>query len=359
MKTIMRRGFAPGRRGQPHFRRLRRENRDSPRERFMRRGFTLIELLVVITIIGVLIGMALPALQATREAAHRLTCINHLSRIGLALQNYESAQEVLPPGTIDAKGPIHSVPQGDHMGWLVQLLPYVEEGNTFKHVDFAGGAYSDKNAPLRALCIPLFTCPSAPWVRSATLAKSDYAGCHNDVEAPIDVNNHGVLFLNSHVSAQDVTNGAANTIYVGEKLAASDDLGWMSGTRATLRNTGSPLDHPMGATTKLALAAKLAAAPQAPAKKPLGARRPRPGKRPAAAEKPAVAATAPAPPARPATASDLQVGGFGSAHPAVSNFLFGDGAVRSLNDDIDLNLLEQLGNRASGKLLTDGPTRQR
>ena len=132
-----------------------------------RRGFTLIELLVVITIIGILIGMALPALQATREAAHRLTCINHLSRIGVALQNYESAQEVLPPGTIEAKGPIHNVPQGNHIGWLVQLLPYVEEGSTFKHVDFAGGAYSAKNAPVRALCIPLFTCPSERSVHPA------------------------------------------------------------------------------------------------------------------------------------------------------------------------------------------------
>ena len=157
-----------------------------------------------------------------------------------------------------------------------------------------------------------------------------------------------------------MTNGAANTIYVGEKLAASDDLGWMSGTRATLRNTGSPLDHPIGATAKLALAAKLAAAPQAPAKKPLGARRPRPGKRPAAAEKAGggrdgAVRHRPGRRLRP----DLQVGGFGSSHPAVSNFLFGDGAVRSLNDDIDLALLEQLGNRADGKLLTDGPTRQR
>ena len=65
-------------------------------------------------------------------------------------------------------------------------------------------------------------------------------------KAPIDANNNGVLFLNSRISARDVTDGTSNTIYVGEKLAAPGDLGWMSGTRATLRNTGSPLDRPLG-----------------------------------------------------------------------------------------------------------------
>ena len=60
---------------------------------------------------------------------------------------------------------------------------------------------------------------------------SNYAGCHNDVETPIDVDNNGVLFLNSHISAHDVTDGTSNTIYVGEKLSDQSDLGWMSGTR--------------------------------------------------------------------------------------------------------------------------------
>lgn len=128
----------------------------------VRRGFTLIELLVVITIIGILMGLMIPAVQATREAAHRLTCINHLSRIGLALQNYESAQGVLPPGTVEPKGPIHNVAKGNHISWLVQLLPYIDEMNTFKHVDFAGGAYSEKNAPVQTLHIELLVCPSQP-----------------------------------------------------------------------------------------------------------------------------------------------------------------------------------------------------
>ena len=147
---------------------------------------------------------------------------------------------------------------------------------------------------------------------------SNYAGCHNDIESPIDTDNNGVLFLNSHTSARDVTDGASNTIYVGEKLCEQTDLGWMSGTRATLRNMGSGLGGPMG-----------------PAWPP-----------PASSI------------AKPKVAADLIVGGFGSAHPAVCNFLFGDGAVRPVAKSIAPALLQQLGNRADGKLLSEGPTRE-
>ena len=306
-----------------------------------RHGFTLIELLVVIAIIGILIALLLPAIQAAREAARRATCMTNLTQLGIALQNYQAAHEVLPPGTIDPQGPIRSVPKGYHMGWMVQLLPYVEETVTFKNIDFSVGVYDKKNAPARDIGIALFRCPSyggpgglegedpeaeaedafdpmGPTYDSYIAWLSNYAGCHHDVEAPIDEDNHGVFFLNSHVSSKDITDGATHTIFLGEKLGSGQDLGWMSGTRATLRNTGTAI----GMTGEDEGLADI---------------------------EPAVGAAA--------EKASLEVGGFGSDHPQVSNFLFGDGAVHSISADISPALLQQLGHRADGKLLTGGPTR--
>src|SRR5271167_2738413 len=89
-----------------------------------RPAFTLVELLVVIAIIGILIAMTLPAINATRETARRSQCLQNMSQLGVALQNYEMAHEVLPSGTIDKQGPIHSVASGDHRSWIIHLLPY-------------------------------------------------------------------------------------------------------------------------------------------------------------------------------------------------------------------------------------------
>ena len=324
-----------------------------------RRGFTLIELLVVIAIIGILIALLLPAIQAAREAARRATCMNNLTQLGIALQNYQAAHEVLPPGTIDAQGPIRSVPKGYHMGWMVQLLPYVEETVTFKNIDFSVGVYDKKNAPARDIGIALFRCPSysgpgglqgedpedeaddafdpmGPTYDSYIAWLSNYAGCHHDVEAPIDEDNHGVFFLNSHISSKDITDGTTHTIFLGEKLDSGKDLGWMSGTRATLRNTGTAINMTVGGTGMwrggdFGVGYDPAAAP---------------------AEEEMQPAVDPA-----AEQKGLAVGGFNSEHSGGTNFLFGDGAVRLLSQDIARNVFQQLGHRADGKLLTGGPTR--
>ena len=126
-----------------------------------KQAFTLVELLVVIAIIGILIALLLPAIQAAREAARRASCVDNLAQLGIALQNYESAHEHLPAGSINPTGPIRNVPQGNHLGWMVQLLPYIEEKVTFTHVDPVAGVYAPKNAPVREIPISLFICPSS------------------------------------------------------------------------------------------------------------------------------------------------------------------------------------------------------
>lgn len=323
-------------------------------------GFTLVELLVVIAIIGILIALLLPAIQAAREAARRASCLNNLTQIGLALQGYEATHESLPPGVVNPDGPIRNVPEGNHMGWLVQLLPYLEEDVTFKHVDFSVGVYDKKNAPARAIPIALFSCPSYGGMNDLNGARlSNYAGCHHDVEAPIDDDNHGVFFLNSRISSRDIPDGATHTILVGEKLGDDKDLGWMSGTRATLRNTGTPLD--MAGSPLAALAEEAQSDMEEPGKEAAGEAEPgepEPGEEQPAEELPGEEEPEESEPDAPAAdPAELFVGGFGSDHSGVANFLFGDGAVRCVSEQIAIGVYQQLGHRADGKLLQSGPTR--
>ena len=206
------------------------------------KAFTLVELLVVIAIIGILIALLLPAVQAAREAARRMQCMNNLTQLAIAVQNYEMANRVNPPGTIDKKGPIVNVNQGYHHNWIEQILPYIEEGNTYRHIDFNVGVYDAKNAEVRKVRMTVLSCPSdgnAPR-GGGDLSVSSYVGCHNDLEQPINTDNHGVFFLNSAIRYEDITDGTSHTLFIGEKLIdPSKDLGWMSGTRATLRNAGT------------------------------------------------------------------------------------------------------------------------
>ena len=208
-----------------------------------RRGFTLIELLVVIAIIAVLIALLLPAVQQAREAARRTMCKNNLAQLALALHNYEMAFEVLPPGTVNSTGPIVNKvsPEAFHLSWTVQILPYLELSTVYNHFDFRQGVYDKRNLAPQQRSLSIFLCPSDATkpVENARWPSS-YAGCHNSVEAPIDVDNDGLLFLNSSIGYEDIPDGSAYTLALGEKLQDVDVWGWASGTRDTLRNTGLP-----------------------------------------------------------------------------------------------------------------------
>jgi len=280
-------------------------------------GFTLVELLVVIAIIGVFVALLLPAVQAAREAARRSSCLNNISQLALAVHNYEFAVENLPAGTINPDGPIRSEPIGQHVSWLVQILPYVEMRNVYYAFDQQAGAYAPANSAIRAVPVSLFMCPSYPGSElneDKDAAVSTYAGCHHDSEAPIDVDNNGLLFLNSSVRYTDIRDGSSQTLLLGEiwpetldfmadQRRRTDSLGWVSGTRSTLRNTSRLNERP-----------------------------PRRGD------------------VQVDVAGPLDVGGFGSAHPGGVLISTADGSCRMIMDDTDPEVLRQLGNRADGTL---------
>jgi prepilin-type processing-associated H-X9-DG protein len=290
----------------------------------------LIELLVVIAIIGVLVALLLPAVQMCREAARRTQCLNNLMQIGLALHGYESSHNVFPPGAVDVgNGPIQNTPSGYHFGWFVRVLPYLEQKNLYHSFNFDVSVYGDENVTARSRACTFMFCPSdygqgqvssldfpslagAPpnFLRNNEWM-TNYAACHHDVEAPIAADNHGVFFLNSRVRLEDIADGASNTIFVGERVKVDATFGWSSGTRATLRNTGTPINAGLPRTASAGL-------------------------------------TSPNP------SFPTYVGGFSSRHPGGANFLLGDGSVRLFRGGMSGRPYQLLGHRDDGEVVDAG-----
>lgn len=194
--------------------------------RGVRAAFTLIELLVAIAIIGVLVGITLPAVQRARDAGLRAACANNLKQIGLGLHGYHDANHQLPPGMSLRFGQAAQ----PYLSWHARILPHVEQAELWRQAEAAFRAdrnfLSPPHAGVSAVPVPIFACPADPRTRRAGRhgrALTSYLG----VEGISQFERRGVLYLDSDTRFGDITDGASSTLLVGERPPSGDEIfGW-------------------------------------------------------------------------------------------------------------------------------------
>lgn len=289
-------------------------------------AFTLIELVVVIAVVAILVALLLPAVQQAREAARRTQCKNHLKQLGLALHNYEQAFLVFPMG--------YHWPLGT--GWSYHLLPFLNQGPLYNSIPVgtptaATTSIWRSGAPQAALGVhlPVFRCPSstAPDAVAnvdgiARRVPSDYVACASGTRTtdsgtgPNGIgpeNLDGSFFRISGVRLRDLLDGSSNTVGLGEAVhesghcdhwyIGSDDLGRNS---VPFSNDASEFLGSLGIRLNLF---------------------------------------------NPNALTDDVELSFKSRHAGGVQFLFLDGAVRFVSENVDENVRRALGTRAGGEVV--------
>jgi len=249
-----------------------------------RPGFTLVELLVVIAIIGVLVSLLLPAVQAARESARRMSCSNNLRQVALASHNYHSAYGRFPAGyqsfpTADGSAPAWTQidpvtwDAGPGWGWAAGLLPFIEGNSLADQLRFDRPIWDPANRPFVTTTLPVFLCPSAtggdqPFEvlddsgaplaiggQTIELGRSHYVASHGQescwgecgsaatgeifsniytsattivtIDGDAGRVADGPFYRNSDTRFRDVTDGTSQTIFFGEHSSALSEKTWV------------------------------------------------------------------------------------------------------------------------------------
>ena len=197
--------------------------------RAARAGFTLVELLVVIAIIGILISLLLPAVQAAREAARRMSCSNNLRQIGIGLHNYHSALGCFAQGGIEVRSLRNSdgsvmYPQGRQFAWSALILPHIEQAPLHDAIDFGKPFDDPANQQAAEQVVTTYICPSTP--RTSYLNEgrgaTDYGGIYGQRIVPPRDPPNGCMLYDRPVRIRDVTDGTSHTLIVAEDAAWPD-----------------------------------------------------------------------------------------------------------------------------------------
>lgn len=348
-----------------------------------RRAFTLVELLVVISIIGVLVGLLLPAVQAAREAARRMSCSNHLRQIGLASQNYHAAFNQFPSGyrsfsTRDGSAPsaVQMDPvtwdAGPGWGWSAALLPFAEGTAVVENLRLDLPIWDPSNEATIAATLPMFLCPSAsggdsPFVAqnssgqalaingtSVRLGRSHYVASHGQescwgecgaaatgevftniytfettivrIDGDAGRVADGPFYRNSNTRFRDVLDGTSNTIFFGEHSSALSDKTWVGVVPGAFTHPRfqSPENGPDAAATLTLVHAG-----------PSGGELDITG----------------SPIIHPVNFPTYHVGQMYSEHPGGGIVALGDGSVRFVSNFVDLILWAEMSSMAEGEVI--------
>jgi prepilin-type N-terminal cleavage/methylation domain-containing protein/prepilin-type processing-associated H-X9-DG protein len=298
-----------------------------------RSAFTLIELLVVIAVIAILIGLLLPAVQAVREAASRLTCKNNLKQIGLVLHGYHDRMGGFPPGYFTQVAPDNS-DIGPGWGWGSFLLDDLEQGNLQRQIRFDLGVGDPANAGPRVQPLKAFICPSEPKTGTFTVvdangnplvdvARGSYVAINGVLGVSSDAaDNNGAFLRNSRMRIADITDGLSNTLFVGERCTKMSNSTWtgaVTGGAVPAQRYPNPADQLANAEAAAALVLAHGSRQHLP-------------------NNPLV----------------FDADATASYHVNGVNFLFGDGSVHVISNSIDGATYEALLTRAGGEPVSGG-----